>query len=412
MESSGTRRLWETALRDAAGVFSAYIAAPEYGLSSLVVEASDADPNSLFLHEIRKRLDLGRAVAFAQKLPGVAVSSSYRHRIYYRQDRIDGQIHVPRLLVARAINADAPIPVVRATRQPITPENLFVSEAINRSFTVCRRWSGSSEGIDTGTAEERLAKSVSGSLRKFESRKPWSDLRFRPRPSFRALCDAVRGRLKAGIIPTEPLSEILALFATDPGSPSAFEYSASILALPLTEDPQFEDRLFELLCLAWILDSASANLSQVKVWPTHLKGADGKPVMEGRTSSGKRFRVYYQTGVALPEPRWSYEPSGRKLTGIIDILIEVGEGGNRRLILVDAKNRRQSEGEVFYKMLGYQQNFQLPIYNAIAIFPAEAEGIRTKVLYEGDHRVWMARLPLDSGRQVVRTALDAAIKML
>ncbi|MGE5570354.1 MAG: hypothetical protein ACM3S5_15060, partial [Rhodospirillales bacterium] len=317
----------------------------------------------------------------------------------------------PRLLIARAINPDAPIPVIRATRQPITPENLFVSEALNRSFAVCRHWQNPKMQEAVG-AEHKLAQSVTLMLRRFQSRKPWSDLRFRPRPSFRALCDIVRDRLKAGIVPTQPLSRLVALFATDPGTVSAFECSVSLLTLPLTEHPQFEDRLFELLCLAWILDSVRSRLSDVKVWPTNLKGADGKPVLEGRTISGHRFRVYYQTGVALPSPQWTYAPSGQNLRGVIDILIEIGEGESRRLVLVDAKNRRQSEGEVFYKMLGYQQNFQIPIYNAVAIFPADGERIRIKALHKDDHRVWMIRLPLSSGRQVVRAIAESVLKIL
>ena len=405
------RRLWEIALRDAAGVFASYITAPEYGLSSVGVMAAEIDPGSAFLHEIRKRLDLGRALAFSKQLPAVKVSSSYRHRIFYCQDRIDGQVHVPRLLIARAINPDAPIPVVRATRQPITPENLFISEAVNRSMAVCRRWPLPKRASDIG-AEHQLAQSISSALRKFESRKPWSDLRFRPRPSFRSLCGSVRGRLKAGMIPTDPLSGLVALLDADTGSPAAFECAASVLALPLTENPDFEDRLFELLCLAWIIDAVRVRLSEVSIWPSNLKSADGRPVLEGRTASGKRLRVYYQTGLALPPPRWTYFPSERKLIGIIDILIELGEGENRSFVLVDAKNRRQSEGEVFYKMLGYQENFQIPVYNSIAIFPSEDGRTRIKVLCRDDHRIWMARLPLESGRQLVTTIVNAMLKTL
>jgi hypothetical protein len=214
------------------------------------------------------------------------------------------------------------------------------------------------------------------------------------------------------MVPAEPLSSLLALLDTDFGSPSGFECSAAILALPLTKHPDFSDRLFELLCLAWILDAVRMRLSGVAVWPCNLKGADGKPVLEGRTLSGQRLRVYYQTGVALPAPQWEYQPSGRKLTGIIDILVELGEGENRSLLLVDAKNRRQSEGEVFYKMLGYQQNFQIPVYNAVAIFPSEDGGTRLKVIHNQEHRVWMVRLPLDSGRHLVKTLVDSGLRML
>jgi hypothetical protein len=413
-DDSGRTELWRTALQDAAGVFAAYFTPPEYGLTALAVRANESDPDALFATEIRRRLDLGRAIRFAEMLSSIKVSSAYRHRIFYRNDRIDGQIHVPRLLIARAMNPDAPVPVLRATRQPITPENLFVSEALNRTAVICRSWQRNAFGTSGSSAEQVLATSVLGSLGKFESRKPWNDLKFRPRPSFRALSDSVEHRLKAGMIPSDPLSEIVKLFATEHTAPTAFECSASLMALPITENPQFEDRLFELLCLAWILDAVSPRLTGATVWPMNLKAAGGKPLLEGRTTAGERLRIYYQTGTALPEPQWTYVPSdpSKKLRGIIDILIELGEGESRRLLLVDAKNRRQSESEVFYKMLGYQQNFQIPIYNAIAIFPAEDDSTRLKCLSNGEHRVWMARLPLASGRPLTRSVVTAVVKTL
>ena len=98
-------RIWEAALRDAAGYVSAYITPDNYGLDSLSVAAASYAPGSnSFEKEIGGRLDLSRADIFSSAVDSLdrELTSAYRHSLFREQGILRGKIHVPLFITALA----------------------------------------------------------------------------------------------------------------------------------------------------------------------------------------------------------------------------------------------------------------------------------------------------------------------
>jgi len=397
------RRIWEAAFRDAAGCISAYLTPESYGLEAVHLAGLASLDESAFATEIGARLDLGRAAVFASLVSGVQkeLTTAYRHEIFREQSIIRGKIHVPRWMTALARGDRQGIPVIRAERNLTTPENLLVSEVFRISLLVVQLWRA------LGGAEAAYAHVLGSELQVAESEAPWNELRSKPRPSLQELVDLVQSREKSGLLPRNSNIGIIArLFNTRHASPSAFEAVAGYLAMLVTQQPEFEDKLFELLCLGWLFEAFSASACSRTVDSTALKGAHQRPILTGQFS-GLSLEVFFQraSGI-LPAGRWVDENTNEPLRGIPDITLRVSTEGETRLIFVDAKNRSvATESDVAYKLLGYKENFGLENFVAVGLYPCFKTEHRMRMLSHNGNRIILLHVPLLKGRATMRAAV-------
>jgi hypothetical protein len=405
-EDSRNPQVWEAALKDAAGLFSAYLTPQDYGLASLRVQGTEEDNTDPFLTEIHRRIDLGRAASFTEMVESLTggLTTQFRQTITYCKQEIRGKVHMPRYVITHARNPEIGIPVTRAERHPATPENLLVSEAIRRSLVITRAWWANR------SAEGNLARNLNKRLQRVEAQQPWSDLRILPRDSFRGLLRTVKSRVATKMVRRQPIERVIKLFDVEDAATSAFESSAELLTLLVTEHPEFEDKLFELLCLGWILNAVKTCSAKFQVWPSRLTGAKGKALMVGIIGTGT-VEVYFQAGTILPEGRWHYQPRNTALKAIVDIVCRVQRDAASECLtyLLDAKNRGQNDSEVIYKLLGYKENLGLQPFHAVGIFPGFRGKLELKRLTEGDNHVWILRVPLLKGRRIFTRLTERVI---
>lgn len=394
------RMIWETVLRDAAGPLSAYYTPSDYSLESLSLRPLEYNSEDFFLHQIRSRLDLGRTHAFTTLLPEIvsATTTEYRHKISYSQGSIRGKIHVPRLIAARARGDRRGIPVIRAERQLITPENLLVSEVLRLSLRVAKQWA-SVEG-----AESKAAIQMVNELQSVESSYPWVELRAKPRPILRELVSLVLGRVKVGItMPDGPFHQLANLFADDFGSAAGFEpVIGESLRMLLSQHPAFEDKVFELLCVGWLITAISRYADTTEVNVKGLKGANKKPLLV--TSYDNRgIELYFQTSAnVLPKGRWIHKRTKAPLKGIPDITLKLTTGYTSKVIILDAKNRSDStEPDVVYKLLGYKENWGVSPFYGVGIYPSLEDRLEINRLHSGTDSLFLIHIPLLRARRVI-----------
>ena len=281
VRSSGPDRsqaLWAAALREAAGPLSAYMTPRAFALENISAQLLlDAEAED-FVAEIEARLDLGRADAFLQLLKEseLVVTTAYRHVLYWSEGVVRGKIHVPRLVLGRARDETRGIPVILARRQVTTPENLLVSEAFRLCIAAAELWKL------RGGAEAQYAAGLWSDLQAYESTFPWNELRTKARPSLAELVGVVDGRIRAGQVEPETFYQKTALlFSERPNNLSAFEKAATPISLLVTQAPEFEARVFELLCLSWMISALRSFCSDVVVNPIALRGPNRRPVAKG-----------------------------------------------------------------------------------------------------------------------------------
>lgn len=383
------RLLWEAAIREAAGPLSAYITPEDYAVSTVPLSATNSE-SKLFEHEIRARIDFGRAATCLELLEEFDANSnrSYKHDIVVSKDRIRGNIYVPRLVMLRANGEKQLIPTLQAAQHLVTPENLLASELFQLSLKIFRFWRA------RGGAEARLAKNQLLVLQRLEARTPWSELRLKPRPPLRELAGLVKSRTKAGWHSPESAPHRMAELATAEGGSSFIENAAGPLSFLGAQDERFADRLFELLCLGWCTQVLSQALSEFTINIAGIRDSH-VPIMSG-FSDGATIEVFYQMRFSSSN-NWIWSHSGKQLQGVPDLVIRWSKDGRIRHALVDAKNRVGSaEGEVVYKLLGYKENLRLTPFLAVALFPEFSSEKSVRSLFSDDSRVVLARIPLAS----------------
>ncbi|MNS07213.1 hypothetical protein D3C72_386500 [compost metagenome] len=383
--------LWKAALTSSLGPLSAYLSPQNYGLSRIGLAASSVTDDD-FHAMIQGRIDLGRASTVAALIQGLGseIPQIYRHAVHYSVDRIDGVLMVPRLVRERAAGRSDRIPVLRVARFSETPEALFVSELLRLSTRVATAW-GRSSG-----AEGVYARDLEGRLRILESQQPWAALRAAPRASLRSLASSVKTRAVAGWTARGATFETLAdLVLGDAQSVSA---DPGPIAFMLSEDERYADRIFELVCIGWLLLGLKKLDPKGRIDPHALKGSS-KPLFSG-SWKGVVIRLHYQAGYFSQSARYGWRRNGAGLRAIPDYSIELEGRGWRRSVLLDAKNRVLSgPSEVIYKLLGYQENLGISPYLAIGIAPSygarcDLDGVRF-----GDRSAMIAKVPLSYGRR-------------
>lgn len=400
-EPSRAQLLWAAALREAAGPLSAYITPSSLALENVSVQTLLDDPGaSNFVSEIEARLDLGRAAAFLQLLQNseLTVTTAYRHVLAWSEGAIKGKIHIPRYVLGLARKETRGIPVRLARREVTTPENLLVSEALRLCIAATEGWKL------RGGAEAQHASSLWNGLQAFESSFPWNELRTKARPSLGELVGVVEGRIRAGQIePGSFYEETAALFSDRPNNVSAFEAAATPISLLVTQAPEFEDRVFELLCVAWVILAMRASCSEVVVNPIALRGSKKGPIAEGKLGEKQVSLFYQQSAGLLPVPTWIYRHSQQPVRAIPDLVLKVKDQTAEQFIILDAKNRTYaSESEVAYKLMGYKENLQLKPFYAIGMYPGFSRKLRVRRIEKGVDRISLIHVPLSQGSLTVR----------
>ncbi len=402
-EADDRQRLWHAAVRSALGPLSAYLTPENYGLSAIGL-SSKKNIDQEFQSEIDNRLDLARVTNVVQLIEeiGGELPHTYRHHVHYCEDRIDGSLLIPRLVRERAAGRITRIPVLRAARFTETPEALLVSESLRVSRGITSAWKR------RGGAEGNLANSLAHRLLAIEARPPWSILRSKSRPILKSIAASVKSRTIAGWnTPGSPIDRLADAMLD--GSKAVNE-AAGPIAFLVSKDPRFEDRLFELVCLGWLLGA-------LKIWDPdgsiHTKNlrASG-PIFSG-SSSQFSIKLFYQAGYISKSARYFRPKNGKSLRAIPDFILECSDTKQTLSVLLDAKNRTlNSNSEILYKMLGYRENLGLSPYFGLGIAP-EYSGNRSydAIRYE-DRFAGVLRLPLDGGGEIMKRALPLWIARL
>jgi hypothetical protein len=411
------KSIWDAALNDASGFVSAFLAPRGLAIDSMSVEALNDDPQNVFRKDINSRLDLGRVNFFVGLLPKIqgSINSAYRHDIFYSDGPIRGKIHIPRLLIAQA-KGDPRTPVIKASRHYATPENLLISEVFNKSFMVTKNW------VSRGGAEGEFARELLNGLLRGESIHPWTDIRSRTRPHLQELTGIVQGRAKMGSCPIGSVAHELSLvFSSLKHDPSSFkkvaDKSEKLLSLAFAQNISYQDKVFELLCLAWMADALGELLKDVELSNT-LVGKNKPPVVKGRYGEAFVALHFQRVKDILDKGRWKWQGK-TPLGGLPDIILEIRKNAKRTLVLFDAKNRGESQsGDVAYKLLGYKENFSrksegllYPFY-AYGLFPAFGQGFSGKNLVRREHKISLLSLPLNDGRQYLFRELESILGVL
>jgi hypothetical protein len=208
-------------------------------------------------------------------------------------------------------------------------------------------------------------------------------------------------------VPGDTIDRLADLFLA--GSESVVDAAGPISFL-LSRDERFEDRLFELVCLGWLLGALRGWCSMGSVHPENLRKRGAIFVGE---RGGLTARLYYQAGHVGQAARYKWRHSNKPLRAIPDFSLELQGGGGQVDILLDAKNRVvSSDSEVIYKLLGYRENIGAEPYRAVGIAPAFDNTPGVRVARYDDRIAAIVRLPLGTGQKLLNRALPMWLRGL
>ncbi|MDX1132201.1 hypothetical protein GOL33_17170 [Sinorhizobium medicae] len=355
-----------------------------------------------FVHHIRSRIELSRSARLAEILQRVTYSelTAFRHEIHYGRRKVEGAIIVPRLIRERAAGRTDSIPVLRTVKNADTPEALFISEIIQSSVRVCRTW------IRRGGSEGRLAGKHLKFFSALENQPPWNELRNKPRPALTELVGIVRSRLASGW--SKKGGIIDRLLETIDNEGQAVSDAAGDIAFFISNDPRYQDKMFELICLGWLVAASRTEATSFMLNEENFLSTKG-PIAEISTSAGT-WKFHYQR-FYTSETIYSWRGSGRPLRAIPDYVAETEQNGTFKTIILDAKNRPQSsKTEIIYKMLGYKENLGLNRFTALAIAPSYDESSFHRVQDRRGNAVNVIYLQLGKGDVILRRILRSVLR--
>ncbi|TBE26560.1 hypothetical protein ELH05_01095 [Rhizobium ruizarguesonis] len=356
-----------------------------------------------FAQYIRSRIELSRSIILSGELKKINYSelTAFRHEVYYGRRRVEGAIILPRLIRERAAGRLDTVPVLRTIKNADTPEALFISELIQSSIRVCRWWKR------TGGSEGGLASSTLKFFNALENQAPWNELRTRPRPSLAELVGIVRSRLAAGWSKRGGIIDRLLKIVE--AESDAVSDAAGDIAFFISNDPRYQDRMFELICLGWLVSAARSEFPSFEVHEANFLSTRGPVAAFSR--GGRCWTISYQryyTG----ETHYSWRGSRHRLWAIPDYVAESTFDGQRVTVILDAKNRPQSSrSEIVYKMLGYKENLRIEPFVALALAPTYEAAAFHRVADGEGNSVSLVYLPLDRGELIVRRMLRSALKV-
>lgn len=406
METTNLARqqIWEEAIASAIGPLAAYLAPESYGLSVLRLKSAEKYDQD-FGAEIARRIDLGRAAAVTETIEKASLDLPhlFRHTVHYSEDRIEGVLLVPRLLRERAAGRQSRIPVLRAARFSETPEALLVSELLRISLRITNMWRSQSG------SEGSFARHLAQRIKAIEARPPWAALLSRPRADVRSLAASVKSRSVAGWTPIGGALDQLAELVLN--SANGVLPDTGPIAFLLSEDDRYVDRVFELVCIGWLLSGLKSMDPTGQINPAALKGSNA-PLFEG-TRGDVQIQLFYQAGYFSSNARYKWHSSGKNLRAIPDYSIELKGPSWARTVLLDAKNRTFSgASEIIYKLLGYRENLDIDPYLAIAIAPVFSGGAKIDAVQLDNRTAVVMRVPLANGKRLFRRALPALVDRL
>ena len=384
--------IWREAILSALGPLSAYLTPQNFAVSTVTLSGSCSTDDD-FWEQISRRMDLGRAARITEIVEGLGneLPHSYRHSVHYSEDRIDGVLIVPRLIRERAAGRSNRIPVLRAARFVETPEALLTSELLRLSLRIARAWADlpSAEGVFAGHLMTRL--------RALEAQQPWASLRARPRGAVRTLASSVKSRAIAGWTPVNGDFDRLADLVL--GTAKGVYADPGPIAFLVSEDERYADRVFELLCVGWLISGLRALDSAGRVNPAGLR--DSKvPIFSG-SRKNVQVRLFYQAGYFSKRARYIWQRSHRQLRAIPDYALEFRGPSWERSVLLDAKNRvGNSDSEIIYKLLGYRENLAISPYLAIGLAPEYGRRLSFNGVDHADRKASIVRMPLLKGRYI------------
>ena len=181
-----------------------------------------------------------------------------------------------------------------------------------------------------------------------------------------------------------------------------------------TQSPEFEDRVFELLCLSWMISALQSYCTDMVVNPIALRGPKKGPIATGRFG-GKTIALFYQQSTGLlPVPSWVDRRTQKPFRAIPDVVLKISDGVTDRFMILDAKNRAlASESEVAYKLMGYRDNLGIVPFRAVGIYPSFSSRLRLRRFEKvsGD-QILLFHVPLSNGRQTVQRVARQFLRAL
>jgi hypothetical protein len=240
------------------------------------------------------------------------------------------------------------------------------------------------------------------------TQQPWHSLSLRPRPILRTLASTVKGRTIAGWNSSNgPIDRLADLMLS---GPEAVSEAAGPIAFLLSRDQRFEDRLFELICLGWLIGALRSWDPSGILRPQNLQKQG--PIFTG-SKNGSSVKLYYQAGYFSAVSRYVWQKTGKKLRAIPDFSIELETSKFRRSIVLDAKNRSaNSNSEIIYKLLGYRENLGIVPYFALGIAPVYGDTASLDSVSFGDRHAGVIRVPLGTGGPIFKRAVPLWLNRL
>ncbi|SCG39679.1 hypothetical protein GA0074704_0859 [Micromonospora siamensis] len=282
---------------------------------------------------------------------------------------LHGRLDVPRYLQQRGRRSSPRhYPVVDLQRSRVTPENTLAAFALHwlvAELDVCLLLLGQTAGAPEGRAAAQTRADL---------------VRLGTHPTFRAaaveaaraaqretvgeLLDRVEARLRAGHVTRAGGYEQLAAWVRRAisGEPEVAEGELAAAFY----GPQFDDKLFELWCLAQLTAAISRLLGPPRYAAPHLLQRDTRSPLFIWDAGADTVELFFQPALAVlveADNRWWYQPGGRQLRAFPDLGIRCRHVDSAaEVILVDAKlRRRTARGQELYKLLGYFANAGRPV---------------------------------------------------
>lgn len=338
-------------------------------------------PRDAVLAALRLRTALTAGQRLVEALQAALRSANFRFERVTDEHigHLHGRLDIPRYLQQRGRRTvPRRYPVVDVQRSSATPENILAAFAAHWHLTELDACLLALDGLHR-TPELHLAEQVRADLVRLHShptlRGASEDaVQVAHRETVGQLLDTVEARLRAGHVSRPGGYERVAAWVH-----SALSGSADISAGEVSGafyGPQFDDKLFELWCLAQLAEALTALLGPARLTAPHLLNRDSKSPLFTWDAGADVIELYFQPAlselVGAPN-RWRYQPGDRPLRGFPDLAARCRHvDGTSEVVLIDAKlrRRRSARGQELYKLLGYLANAGRPIHLGGLIFHA------------------------------------------
>jgi len=318
------------------------------------------------LAALRLRVALVAGGRLLDLLRKVVASANFRYERVRDEHvgHLHGQLDVVRYVKERGRRTvPRRYPVRDLRRSSVTPENVLAAFALLWFL----------QELDTATAvvapphdspEAQATTAIRADLKRIGTNHvlrgaETAAKQVRRRESLPALLDTVEARIRAGHVtrPTAYLAltgwvrqSLLGRPLAEPGDLEAVFYG-----------PEFDDRLFELWCLAKTGEALTIMFGEPRERPAHLLDRSPDPLYVWEAGADL-VDVFFQPSLERltgHRNRWRYRDGGRSFRAFPDVGVRCRHvDGSQDVVLLDAKLRRRAgpPSEEIYKLLGYFAN--------------------------------------------------------